>query len=169
MLEKRGSVLDTAKVISHLLEKHKIAGAIIGGVAVVLHGHIRTTRDVDVLIQQPADEVGAILRREGLTFDAAHRQFLHEEVPVHLVPLKIFGPAPKQLAELEGIRTLSLADLINAKLRSGTSDVTRAQDLADVIGLIRHHRLGSAFASKIEPSLRPEFRKLVKAIRQRGR
>ena len=65
---------------------------------------------------------------------------------------------------LESITTVSLTDLINMKLRSGTADLLRAVDLADVIGLIRHHRLKTDFAARLDKSLRPEFRKLVKSI-----
>ena len=47
-------------------------------------------------------------------------------------------------------------------------NMLRAQDLADVIGLIRHNRLTSEFAKHLDKSLRPTFRKLVKAIQQEG-
>src|SRR6184192_3328155 len=50
MLDKRGAILDTAREVSRVLKQHKVRGAIIGGVAVVLHGHIRTTKDVDVYV-----------------------------------------------------------------------------------------------------------------------
>jgi hypothetical protein len=68
--------------------------------------------------------------------------------------------------EIEQVLTVSLPDLINLKLRSGLKHVTRAQDLADVIGLIRAHHLRGDFAGKLEKSLRPEFRKLVKAVQK---
>jgi hypothetical protein len=42
----------------------------------------------------------------------------------------------------------------------------RAQDLADVIGLLRHHRLTSGFAQHLDKALRPAFRKLVRMIQQ---
>ena len=60
--------------------------------------------------------------------------------------------------------TVGLEDLINMKLDSGRRDPLRAQDLADVIGLIRHHGLGADFARRLDKSLRPEFRKLAKAV-----
>jgi len=50
------------------------------------------------------------------------------------------------------------------KLSLGTRDPLRAIDLADVIGLIRCRRLTPAFAAKIPAALRPDFRKLAKAI-----
>jgi hypothetical protein len=67
MLDKRGAVIETAKVIPRLLRDNQIPGAIIGGVAVVLHGHIRTTRGVDELIQQPLKSIRPIMEREGMS------------------------------------------------------------------------------------------------------
>lgn len=51
------------------------------------------------------------------------------------------------------------------KLRSGTTNLLRAQDLADVIGLARHHRLTGEFAARLDKSLRPAFRKIARALR----
>jgi hypothetical protein len=73
------------------------------------------------------------------------------------------------MEEIEGITTVSLADLIEMKLRSGTENLLRAQDLADVIGLIRRHQLSGEFARHLSKELRPEFRKLARAIRREGR
>jgi hypothetical protein len=52
------------------------------------------------------------------------------------------------------------------KLRSGSTNLLRAQDLADVIGLIRHHQLRRGFARHLDKTLRPAFRKLVYMIQQ---
>lgn len=52
------------------------------------------------------------------------------------------------------------------KLRSGLESVVRAQDIADVIARIRVHKLIATFAAKLDRSLRPEFRKLVTAVRR---
>ena len=60
---------------------------------------------------------------------------------------------------------MTLADLIGMKLRSGSTNLLRAQDLADVIGLMRHHRLTSSFAPSRQ-RLRPAFRKLARMIQQ---
>jgi len=64
------------------------------------------------------------------------------------------------------ITTVMLIDLISMKLRSGSKNLLRAQDLADVIGLTRHHRLTGEFARHLDKTLRPAFRKLVRLIRQ---
>jgi hypothetical protein len=54
------------------------------------------------------------------------------------------------------------------KLRSGTANLLRAQDLADVIGLIRCRKLTGEFARHLGRSLRPTFRKLARAIEREG-
>ena len=165
MLDKRGAVLETAHSISRLLRQGKINGAVIGGIAVVLHGHVRTTRDVDVWVQGPLAEFGNLLEDHGATFDRKHKEFILDGIPVHLVAEEMAVPRPSGTVEIDGILTVSLADLINLKLHSGMKNIARAQDIADVIGLIRQRRLTAAFAGRLHKSLRAEFRKLVKAVR----
>ncbi len=165
MLDKRGAVMETARAVSRVLRAHKIRGAVIGGVAVVLHGHVRTTKDVDVLVQQPLERFRQILESEGFEFNASEREFMHEGVPVHLVPGDMAVPAPREMVELEGVLTISLVDLINLKLTSGMKNLARAQNIADVVGLIRERALTSALAAKLDQSVRGEFKKLVKAVR----
>ncbi len=167
MLEHRGTVLDTARKVSRLMREHEISGAVIGGIAVFLHGHVRTTRDVDVLIKQPMTDLAQVLETAGATFDAERKEYSLDGVAVHFIPTELAVPAPKQLVELEGILTVGLADLINLKLHSGIRNIARVQDLADVIGLISARGLTGAFASKVDKSLRIEFRKLVKAVKAR--
>ena len=164
MLEKRGSVLDAARTVSRLMREKKIDGVVIGGISVVLHGSVRTTKDVDVLVRQPLGDLGRVLEQAGATLNAVNKEFLLNEVPVHLVPEEMAIPAPRETVELEGVLTVGLADLINLKLHSGMKNVARAQDIADVVGLIRERGLTSAFAAKVEKSVRSEFKKLVKAV-----
>jgi hypothetical protein len=163
MLEGKGAILDVARRVSHVLESKGLDGAIVGGVAVVLHGHIRTTVDVDIYTPAPA-ELADALRAEGLSFDPAAREFSLENVPVHLVTPDLVPIPPRTFVEIDAIRTPALADLINMKLQSGLSNMLRAQDIADVIGLIRSHKLRGDFARRLDKSLRAEFRKLASAV-----
>jgi hypothetical protein len=164
LLDHRGAILDTARDVSNLLRAAGIAGAVIGGVAVVLHGHVRTTVDVDVFVPDAAELVSASLTTHGLTLDPARREFVREGIPVHLVMPDQAGPLSDDRVEIDGITTVTLADLIAMKPRSGTANLLRAQDLADVIGLIRHHHLGGRFARHLDRPLRAEYCKLVDAI-----
>jgi len=174
IFQGRGAILDTAREVSAMLRVGQVEGAIIGGVAVVLHGHVRTTIDVDVYASD-ADRLVSALEGGGFAFAPAERQFVKggtpgagAGVPVHVVTLDQLQVPPQQYEDREGIRTVSLADLINIKLATGSTDPLRAQDLADVINLIRVNRLTGDFAPRIRAALRPEFRRLLRALEQRG-
>ncbi len=164
ILQGEGAILEIAREVSALMRAAGIDGAIVGGVAVVLHGHVRTTIDVDVYVPEPLESFSTVLQENGFEFDADRREFVKRGVAVHLVKLEQIKHPPKKLEEIEQITTVSLADLINMKLRSGSSNVLRAQDLADVIGLIRHHKLSAEFVPRIDKNLRVEYRRLVKAV-----
>jgi hypothetical protein len=163
LLEGRGMILDIAREVSSLMRQAGVHGAIIGG-SRRLHGHVRTTVDVDVFVPDPPEPLADALKSAGFEFDAGKREFAKAGVPVHFVLVDQIRRPPTDRVELDGVTTVSLADLIDMKLRSGTSNPLRAQDLADVIGLIRHHHLRSDFAAKLGPDVRGEFRKLVQAI-----
>ncbi len=164
LLDRRGAILEAAREISRALIEAKITGAVVGGIAVVLHGHVRTTKDIDIFIDGPLIEMTGLLERLGFLFDPNRREFTRDDVPVHLVTIQQVVNPPQAIIEIEGVTTISLADLIAMKLRSGTKNLLRAQDLADVIGLARHHRLSPGFASKLPKELRPDFRAIAKAI-----
>ncbi len=165
MLDGGGAILDVAREVSGVLVSTGIPGMVIGGVAVVLHGHLRTTKDVDVYLGEPPERFARELEARGYRIDRERKELVKGGIPVHLVMEDQVGTPPAKSEDIEGVRVVSLADLISMKLRSGTANLLRAQDLADVIGLIRHRRLTSKFAGRIQKDLRPEFRKLVKAIR----
>jgi len=105
-----------------------------------------------------------VLRDAGFAWDEDRKQFTKTGVPVHLVTAAQIPTPPRHTQDIDDIHTVGLADLISIKLRSGTTDPLRAQDLADVIGLIRCHALTAAFTPQIDRDVRAEFRKLAKQI-----
>jgi hypothetical protein len=121
-------ILDIAREVTAVLASTGIDGAVIGGVAVVLHGYVRTTIDVDVFLPERPEEFAAALRSEGFRFDRGRREFVKGGVPVHIVTLDQLGTPPARIKDIERVRTVSLADLISMKLRSGTKSVLRAID-----------------------------------------
>jgi hypothetical protein len=165
MLEGRGAILETARHVSRILQENNIAGAVIGWVAVTLHGHVRVTSDVDVFVPEPLATFAEHLRSAGYDFDPQQREFIRRQVPVRLIPQSAAIPTPRDFKVIDDVRTVSLADLINLKLHSGASSVLRSQDLAAVIALIRANKLDGRFVSRIDKPLRPTFRKLFAAIR----
>src|SRR5947207_9173902 len=120
MLEKRGAVMETAVKVSRILKKRDIDGAIIGGVAVVLHGHIRINKHVDVAILGPLEECKSAFEEAGMSFDARKKEFELDGVPVHLVPEEM-AKLPAGFVEIDGVQTFRLGDLISIKLKSGLS------------------------------------------------
>jgi hypothetical protein len=168
-LDKRSSLLDLARELSHWMREGGIPGAVVGGIAVVLHGHVRTTKDIDVFVESALQPLAELLIAKGFTCDSQQKEFVREGVPVHLVTIEQLKQPPRKTVEIEGITTVSLEDLIEIKLRSGSSNVLRAQDLADAIGLIRQHRLTAEFARQLDKSLRPTYRRLIKEMKREAR
>jgi hypothetical protein len=124
--------------------------------------------DIDIFLPPPRESLAILLTANGYTFDRERREFVKLGVPVQLVLPEQVGGLSTAAVEIEGVRTVALTDLINMKLRSGSTNPLRAQDLADVIGLIRQHQLSSGFARHLDKALRPAFRKLVRLIQREG-
>jgi hypothetical protein len=164
MLDGKGNILDVARQTSALLAGNGIDFAVIGGVAAVLHHHIRTTLDVDIWVSGELKEVADCLRSAGAQFDPAKREFTLKGVPIHLVTIEQTKLSPTDFLDIEEIRTVSLADLISIKLASGISSRLRSQDIADVIGLIRANKLNGKFTPRVAKPFRKEFRDLLKLI-----
>ena len=164
LLDTRGDILETARDLSRALGVLENRTAVVGGVSVVLNGYVRTTVDVNMYVEGAVDEAATLLRDLGFEHDPIRREFVRNAIPVHFVTERQVPDAPKRLVEIEGVRTVSLEDLIAMKLRSGTANLLRAIDLADVIGLVRANRLSTGFASRIPKDLRDGFRRIVRAI-----
>ena len=169
LLEGHGRILEAARTVTAALDAAGLDGAVVDGVAVVLHGYVRTTLDVDVWVDAPLRTVAARLRAAGLEFDPPARQFRFADVPVHLLRTKDLRAAkPTRFTVRQAVRIVALDALIEMKLRSGLRSPARAQDLADVVGLIRARGLSRRFASRLSPDLREDFRRLVQALRAEG-
>ncbi len=163
-LQGTGPILETAREVSELLRAQAIDGAIIGGIAVGLHGRLRATEDVDVLVTADSAILGKCLRQAGFEYDEAAREFSKRGVPVHIVTRTEVGQRAFRFIDIDGIRTVSLADLINIKLRSGRDNILRARDLGDAVDLIRANRLTGEFTGQIDSDLRSDFRRILQAI-----
>lgn len=175
MLENE-SLWQVAERVHGLLVRQGISHAIVGGVAVCLHGYRRNTVDLDLLIR-PEDAAGfrAALEADGFTWFAADKEF-HSASGV-AVQLVIAGekegpgqeatfPSPSDencITEIEGLPVLSLAQMIQAKLACGLGNLRRThKDFADVVELIAIHGLDGKFARFLHKSVRKEFRLLVR-------
>ena len=54
LLDRRGSILDLARELTALMQREGIPGVVIGGIAVLLHGYVRTTKDIDIFLDGKA-------------------------------------------------------------------------------------------------------------------
>lgn len=162
LLDHRSTILDLARDLSRWMREEGIVGAIVGGIAVLLHGRIRTTRDIGVFVAGPLDAFADMLLSHGSQFDASRKEFIREGIPIHVVTLEQLKQPPRSVVEIEEVTTVSLADLIEMKLRSGSASLLRTQDRADAIGLVRRHGLTSEFARHLDKALRPTYRNVLK-------
>src|SRR5262245_48559780 len=64
LLDKRGSILELARSLSRVMIRENIPGVVIGGIAVVLHGHVRSTKDIDIFVDQALEPLASVLRAQ---------------------------------------------------------------------------------------------------------
>lgn len=178
MLENE-SLWQTAMKCHEILAAAKIPHAIMGGVAVCLHGYQRNTVDVDLLIRpDDSDTVRKALERENFVWNAKEKEFRTlSGVAVQFLlageragkdsEVKLPDPDDVQATtELEDLPVLTLAKLIESKIACGLGNPRRThKDFADVVELILHNRLNSAFARFLHKSLRATYREIVRKSR----
>jgi hypothetical protein len=181
MLENE-SLWDAANHCHQLLAAAHIPHAVMGGVAVCLHGYQRNTVDLDLLIRtRDFDRLRATLEHEGYVWNAKSAEFRTASgIAIQLLmageragpdsEARLPDPDDKRTwTEIEGLPVVTLARLIESKIACGQGNLRRThKDYADVVELIAQHRLNSSFARFLHKSLRPAFRQLVQTARGKG-
>jgi hypothetical protein len=166
---------DAARQCHEALLQAQIAHAVVGGVAVCLHGYQRNTVDIDLLVRRDdSPMIRRTLEDIGFTWHAPASEFRSQaNVPVQLLmagdragdDAEVAFPDPGEsqfVVELEGLPVLSLERLIEAKIACGQGDLRRThKDFADVVELIARHGLSRAHAGRLHKSVRKTFRELV--------
>jgi hypothetical protein len=167
---------DAAIAVHDALANAGIPHAILSDVAVCLHGYQRNTVDVDWLVRrEDLERIRAALENAGMTFEPQTREFLSPTgIPIQFVLAgdregagqPVFFPDPddpKSITTIEALPVLNLAALIQAKLACGKGNLRRThKDFADVVELIAVHKLDGSFAPRLDKSLRPEFKELLR-------
>jgi hypothetical protein len=177
---QQGSVYQTLRNLARNLAAAGIDYAIVGGMALVMHGYVRATQDIDVLLSQDRlDEFRRSLLRRGFVpaFQGATRMFrdtttnivvktlLVGEFPGDGKPKAVSFPNPAVFAvERDGIQVLTLTKLIELKLASGLSAADRLKDLADVQELIRTLKLPEDLTLELDESVRKTYRQFWIAV-----
>ncbi|MBI3926133.1 MAG: hypothetical protein HY319_11370 [Armatimonadetes bacterium] len=176
--EKESAVHRTLREVIRRLEELGVPYAVVGGMAMFLHGYRRFTEDVDVLVTPGGLEV---VHREliGRGYRPLHEGSRHlrdteRGVRVEFLvtggypgdgkPKPIAFPDPLTASiELDGVRVLALPQLLELKLASGMTNPGRLKDLADVQDLIR--KLDLPADLNLHPSVLPKYQELWSAVR----
>src|SRR5262245_13604244 len=177
--EEKSAVHKALQKITRRLEELGVSYAVVGGMAMFLHGYRRFTEDVDLLVTR--EGLAEVHRRlEGLgyvppfsgskqlrdTEDGVRIEFLVTgDYPGDGKPKPVVFPDPAQSSvELKGMRCLALPQLIELKLASGMTSPGRLKDLADVQELIRTLHLKEELADQLNPYVQQKYRELWAAV-----
>lgn len=160
------------------LDAEGIPYALLGGLALAVHGYPRLTEDIDVVMTA----AGLARFRQRLVgrgyrpaFSGAQKTFRDAETGVRIEivtageypgdglpkPVAFPDPADPGVAiEIAGARVVTLEKLIELKLASGSSAPHRLRDLADVQDLIARLALPLALADSLDPSVQTAYREI---------
>ena len=169
----RGEVHRTLERFVTRVEAAGIPYAVMGALAVYVHGHHRGTSDVDVIVTAEARQrIHDLLDGRGFLPPFAHSRNLRDTmngVKIDLVlagdypgdgepkPVAFPDPSVGPLFIENGIRYVTLVTLIDLKLASGISSKIRYRDLGDVVSLIDSVKLPREFGDKLNPYVQPKW------------
>lgn len=164
-----------ASDLAAALDEIGVPYAIAGALAVSMHGHPRTTADVDVLLTPAGLQRfkrhwlgrGWVERFPG----SKNMRDAHNGVNVDILltgsypgdglpkPVQFLDPTDVSI-EIDDLKTVDLPYLIELKLASGMTAPDRPRDFDDVIQLVRANHLPKNFSAKLDPWVRPKFLEL---------
>jgi hypothetical protein len=160
-------VHQTMRSVAKTFEQHRIAYAILGGMAVNAHRHVRTTGDVDFLVRTEALPAIRELAAQGVFTAVAGRprRFIDPATRIHFDvlitgafpgngrPGPIAFPDPTSVSELRNdLPVVNLKTLVELKLAA-----RRYQDFADVVNLIRANALDESLLPQLHESVHKDF------------
>lgn len=180
---KTGPVHETLRELARRLPEEGIDYAIVGGMALALHGFVRPTQDVDLLmttagLERFRDQL--VGRGYVPLFEGARKHFRDAatgvkveiltsgEYPGDGRPKPIAFPDPSESAiQIEEVRVVALEVLVELKLASGLSaEHRRLRDLADVQQLIEVLKLPADLADRLDSSVQEEYLRLWRLAQQ---
>ena len=177
---KTGPVHETLRELARRLPEEGIDYAVIGGIALALHGFVRPTQDVDLLMTTAGLErfrAQLVGRGYAPSFEGARKHFRDAATGVKVEilttgeyrgdgqPKPVAFPDPLEATiQVDEVRVAKLEVLIELKLASGLSaEHRRLRDLADVQQLIK---LSADLADRLDPSLQAEYLRLWRLAQQ---
>lgn len=169
-------VQSAAGSLAARLEDAGIPYAIAGALALGVHGYVRVTEDVDVLLTR--EGLAELKRRYlGLGYveqfpgskglrDPQHNVkidvLIAGDFPGDGKPKPVAFPDPANVVTVRGERfaVVPLEKVIELKLASGMTAPHRLKDLADVLELIRARSLPRELGQRLDPYVQPKFDEL---------
>lgn len=148
--------------------RDQVDAAVLGGVAVYLHGGGRATVDLDFYTTDRR-LTAAQLEAAGARWSTTKKEHLLNGVRIHTVTPEDAKHTVERTSIIDGVRVVSLKDLIAIKLICGLKNVGRGKDIIDVQDLIREIPLDKRFAGKLPPPLRSSFKSIVDVVRAANR
>ena len=178
--QNESEVQKSLRRITGRLNDLSIDYAVVGGMALFLHGFRRFTEDVDILVtREGLRKLHEALEGSGYRPPFANSKNLRDtdngvrieflvagEYPGDGKAKPVAFPEPAAVAtEQEGVRLLNLESLIELKLASGMSGgIERLKDLADVVEVIKMLRLPETIADRLNPYVGGRYRELWQEI-----
>jgi hypothetical protein len=180
--QEESAVHKSLRRITQRLNEMGVPYAIVGGMAMFIHGYRRFTEDVDILVTpQGLKEIHA--RLEGLGYIppfAGSKQLRDAESGVRIEflvtggfpgdgqPKPVAFPEPDRVSHtIEGMSVIDLPHLVELKLASGMTGAGRLRDLADVESLIKQLNLPRQFGDQLHPFVQSKFNELWDGV-ERG-
>ena len=178
--ERNDRVHQTFRKITTDLDSLGIPYAVGGGMALVGHGFLQSTGDVDLLVTRVGiSKIHERLVNQGYELRlGSNKNIIDVETGVRIEFLiegqypgdgkrkPVVFPDPTEASvEIGGIKYLSLERLIELKLASGmTGGIQRMKDFTDVIALIQELHLPRDFSDKLNPYVREKYLELWQGL-----
>ena len=175
-----GSVQEALHKIGRSLDALGVPYAVVGGMALFLHGYRRFTEDVDILVSRGSLKL-IHERLEGNGYlppfpGSKHLRDTEFGVKIEFLVTgdypgdgkakPVAFPDPAQVAvEKDGIKILGLPTLVELKLASGMTNVERQKDLVDVQELIKILTLPLDFSQRLAEFVQAKYVELWRATR----
>jgi hypothetical protein len=177
--EEASAVHKTLRKIVARLEALGVPYAVVGGMALFLHGYRRFTEDVDILVtREGLTRVHEELEGRGYLPPFTGSKNLRDteygvkieflvagDYPGDGKPKPVSFPDPAGVRqEVDQVKVLNLDKLIELKLASGITNPGRMKDLADVQEMIRALKLADTVAERLDPFVREKYRELWQGL-----
>jgi len=138
--------------------------AVVGGMALWLHGFRRYTENINILItREDLPAVHQALLGSGYRLSQVSRSNIHDTENGVYIKFMVSDdvPDPQRVsAQQDGVWLLNLAPLLNLKLISGNKSIERLKDTADVQEMIKLLQLPQNFAEQLSPRVQGTYHEL---------